>query len=130
VIFADCRQSRRQGFHKDAEPASQDTKRSICCILQDRRWSEGSGASPRPPGGGGVRGDPGKGGCAIIHNPPKPSTLTDFLTITETAERLKVSPKTVRRWIARGDLKIHRFGRQIRVSEGDFKAFTARHREA
>ncbi len=64
----------------------------------------------------------------MIHNPPKPSTLTDFHTISEIAERLKVSPKTVRRWIARGDLVTYRFGRQIRITEADLNAFVAGHR--
>ena len=61
-----------------------------------------------------------------IPAPPLPR----FFSVTETAASLKVSQKTVRRWIARGDLNVHRFGRQIRVSEGDLKAFIARHREA
>ena len=33
-----------------------------------------------------------------------------FHTITEVAERLHLSPKTVRRLIAQGKLKVHRFG--------------------
>ena len=49
--------------------------------------------------------------------------LPELLTIDEVAERLKVSTKTVRRWIERGELRIYRLGGQIRVSEEDLLAF-------
>jgi len=56
------------------------------------------------------------------------SPLPRFFSVTETAASLKVSPKTVRRWIARGDLVTYRFGRQIRITEADLNAFVAGHR--
>ena len=49
---------------------------------------------------------------------PKP-----LLTIQEVAELCRVSHKTVRRWIKKGDLIAHRLGRQWRVSEGDLELF-------
>jgi excisionase family DNA binding protein len=40
-----------------------------------------------------------------------------FLSVAEVAMRLGVSGKTVRRMIQRGDLRAHRIGRLVRVSE-------------
>lgn len=54
--------------------------------------------------------------------------LPRLLTLTEVAERLVVSPKTLRRWITLEQLRIHRLGRQIRVSEEDLHAFLAQRR--
>ena len=51
----------------------------------------------------------------------KPPT---FLSLETVADRLSVSVKTVRRLVSRGEIKIHRFGRQIRVSEDDFAIFS------
>jgi excisionase family DNA binding protein len=48
-----------------------------------------------------------------------------FMSVEETAEQLAVSTKTIRRWIARGQLHYHRFGRQIRIAEEDLRAFVA-----
>ncbi|HSP45791.1 MAG TPA: helix-turn-helix domain-containing protein [Chthoniobacterales bacterium] len=53
-----------------------------------------------------------------------------FFTIDEVAERLVVSPRTVHRWIAGGKLVVHRVDRSVRISEADFKAFLAVHRDA
>lgn len=52
-----------------------------------------------------------------------------FFTIAEVAERLRVSTRTVRRWIRAGDLVVHRVGGIIRIAEGDLRAFLALHRE-
>jgi len=46
------------------------------------------------------------------------SRLPRLLTVTDVAQRLIVSTKTVRRLIARG-LPVHQVGRQIRISETD-----------
>src|SRR5947209_70723 len=54
-----------------------------------------------------------------------PSTL---LTAAGVAERCGVSLRAVRRWIAAGDLAVHRLGRAIRVSEADLERFLAAHR--
>ena len=48
--------------------------------------------------------------------------------VDDVAEQLGVSSKTVRRWIAAGDLPAHRLGRQLRISEADLAAFIARSR--
>jgi len=55
--------------------------------------------------------------------PPPCSNLPPLLTVTQTAEHLGVSNKTVRRWIAEGDLPIHRLGRSIRITERDLLDF-------
>ena len=53
-----------------------------------------------------------------------------YYTIQQVAELLVVSPRTVRRWIANGDLIAHRPGGIIRIAEDDLRAFLALHREA
>ncbi len=60
---------------------------------------------------------------------PATSPLPAFYSVTETAKFLKVSPRTVRRWIEKGDLTAHRFGRQIRITDSDLMAFIRQHRE-
>ena len=48
----------------------------------------------------------------------------DFLTPEEVAKILKVSKRTVYRWIESGDLKVARIGRKTyRVFESDLKKF-------
>ncbi len=55
---------------------------------------------------------------------PEPSTpISPLLTIADVAERLRVNAKTVRRWIATGELPAYKVGRQWRVAEGDLWAF-------
>ena len=54
---------------------------------------------------------------------------THFNTIKDVANRLGVSPRTVRRWIKTGDLAVHRFGRVVRVAESDLRVFLAVHRD-
>ena len=54
-----------------------------------------------------------------------------LLTIEQVADRCSVSVRTVRRWIASGELGVHRLGtRNVRVSEHDLAAFLAAHRDA
>jgi excisionase family DNA binding protein len=57
-----------------------------------------------------------------------PATSQRFFSPDLVAEKLSLSTKTIRRWIDRGELHVHRFGRQIRISEDDLAAFLARHR--
>ena len=52
-----------------------------------------------------------------------------FMTIDEVAERLSVTPRTLRNWVARGDLPIHRFGGAIRVSATDLEEFVHNSRD-
>ena len=58
------------------------------------------------------------------------SGLPKYHSINAVAEALDVAPRTVRRWIANGDLVVHRVGGVVRVAEGDLRAFLALHREA
>lgn len=52
-----------------------------------------------------------------------PRTLPRQLTITDAAETLNTSPSTVRRLIARGDLRAYRYGpRLIRIDPADLRA--------
>ena len=48
--------------------------------------------------------------------------------VAAVAARLDVSPRTVRRLIAQGDLPVHRIGRAIRISEDDLARFLAKRR--
>ena len=51
-----------------------------------------------------------------------------YLTIKEVAARLRVSERSVRRWLLGGELKGFRFGDRAgwRVREEDLEAFVAR----
>ncbi len=49
--------------------------------------------------------------------------ISHLLTIIEVAERLRVDPKTVRRWIGGGELSAYRVGRQWRISEDQLMIF-------
>lgn len=51
-----------------------------------------------------------------------------FYTVMQVAELLAVSTRSVRRWIAAGELSAHKFGRQIRISDIDLGAFVQWHR--
>jgi excisionase family DNA binding protein len=49
-----------------------------------------------------------------------PSTPLELISITEAADRLSLSTKTVRRMISRGDLPARRLGtRSIRIDAAD-----------
>jgi len=52
-----------------------------------------------------------------------------FFTIANIAESLRVSMRTVRRWIDAGELIAHRFNGVLRISDADLQAFLGRHRE-
>jgi excisionase family DNA binding protein len=51
------------------------------------------------------------------------------LTVTEAAKSLRLSDKTVRRMIARGDIASHRIGRSLRLYERDLRAFISERRQ-
>lgn len=52
----------------------------------------------------------------------------DILTIQEVAKILKVSNRTVYRWIDSGDLRVARIGRKTyRVFESDLRKFIRKH---
>ena len=52
-----------------------------------------------------------------------------YFTISDVADSLSVSNRTVRRWIDRRLLIAHRIGGTIRIAEADLNAFLAVHRE-
>ena len=51
-----------------------------------------------------------------------------FLSIKDVADQLDVSPRSVFRWIATGDLVAHKLGRLVRVGDCDLREFLARRR--
>ena len=53
-----------------------------------------------------------------------------LFTIRDIAEFVGVSLMTVRRWIDSGELKIHRLGRLVRISQRDLDRFLASRRES
>jgi excisionase family DNA binding protein len=57
------------------------------------------------------------------------SGLPQYYAIKAVAEALDVSTRTIRRWIASGDLIVHRVDGVVRIAEGDLRAFLALHRE-
>ena len=54
----------------------------------------------------------------------------DMLTIAEVAGLLKVSAKTVRRWLDSKQLVGHRLGRQWRISKDDLRTFVRARRQS
>ena len=52
-----------------------------------------------------------------------------LLSVATAAARLEVSTKSVRRWINAGDIKAHRIGRCVRISETDLQEFIDKHRQ-
>jgi excisionase family DNA binding protein len=55
--------------------------------------------------------------------------LPKYYSIKAVAEALDVSPRTVRRWIANGDLIVTRVRGVVRIADNDLRAFLAVHRE-
>ena len=55
--------------------------------------------------------------------PRQSASLEEFFTVKEVAEICRVNTKTVRRWIDRGELVAHRFGRQLRIAPADLAVF-------
>jgi excisionase family DNA binding protein len=46
---------------------------------------------------------------------------TEFLTVAEVAETLKLNQQTVRNWIDQGSLPALRIGRRVRIRRSDFE---------
>jgi excisionase family DNA binding protein len=55
-------------------------------------------------------------------NPQKPSP-EKFYTVPEVAKLLNVSERSVWRWVDQRELATHRFGRSVRISEENLRAF-------
>ena len=59
----------------------------------------------------------------------KPRSSPKFYTIEQIAECVEASTRTVRRWIKNKLLIAHRIDGVVRISEADFQAFLASHRD-
>ena len=59
----------------------------------------------------------------------KPAPLPRLFTIKDVADHLRTSAKTVRRWIACKEMRVHQIGRQLRVSEDDLTMFVLARRK-
>lgn len=55
-------------------------------------------------------------------------TADKKFTVSEVAEHLRVSKRTVERFIKNGELKYHRFGSRIVISESQLNAFAEKKR--
>jgi excisionase family DNA binding protein len=51
--------------------------------------------------------------------------MTDLLNIDEAAERLRTTPRFIRRLIAERRIAFHKVGRYVRLSPADLDAFVA-----
>ena len=56
------------------------------------------------------------------------SKTQPLLRIRDVALHLQVTERTVRNWIAAGDLIAHRFGRLVRITPGELERFIKLHR--
>jgi excisionase family DNA binding protein len=54
-----------------------------------------------------------------------PGTVSDILTVEETADRMNMSVRYVRRLVADRQIPFHRIGRAIRITATDVDAFLA-----
>ena len=58
----------------------------------------------------------------------RPKAPTKFYTIDQIADCVEASTRTVRRWIEKKLLVAHTINGLVRISEADFQAFLAAHR--
>jgi excisionase family DNA binding protein len=65
---------------------------------------------------------PSKNELALAAQASEVVAAAQFLDVLEVAGVLRVSAPTVRRMLARGELKAHRFGRCIRIENPILKA--------
>lgn len=63
---------------------------------------------------------------ASIAANPAPAGPHDYVDAAEAAAIAGVKAQTVRRWIARGELRGHRAGRLLRVRVDELRAFLAK----
>lgn len=52
--------------------------------------------------------------------------MSDFLTVPEVAEKLKLSRMSVYRLISKGELPYHEFGKAFRISRAELDAYVKR----
>jgi excisionase family DNA binding protein len=62
------------------------------------------------------------------HSPARVRKLEPLLTVTEAAEILNTSPKTVRRRVAEGELRAIKIGGVLRIDPVDLEDFIRDHR--
>jgi excisionase family DNA binding protein len=65
----------------------------------------------------------------VVMKSERSKSPAKLFTIEEIAECVGVCDRTVRRWIERELLVAHRFNGLVRISEADFQAFLAAHRD-
>jgi excisionase family DNA binding protein len=70
---------------------------------------------------------PASGECAGS-GARKRTDIPKFYTIAQIAECTKSHERTVRRWIEKRWLVVHRINGLVRIAEADFLAFLAAHR--
>lgn len=59
----------------------------------------------------------------------RPKSPAKFYSIEQIANFMEASTRSVRRWIGNGLLVAHRINGLVRISEADFQAFLAAHRD-
>ena len=60
---------------------------------------------------------------AASGKPAAPIRLPRLLSVHQAAQSLGLSDKTIRRWIEREELPVHRLGRALRIAENDLAGF-------
>lgn len=63
---------------------------------------------------------------ASLQTTSAPAAPHDYVDAAEAAAIAGVKAQTVRRWIARGELRAHRAGRLLRVRVDELRAFLAK----
>jgi excisionase family DNA binding protein len=61
----------------------------------------------------------------LVRPPQPPSEIPRLLTLAQVAEHLDVCIRTLRRAIDRGDIRVVKLGRVIRVSEDELRRIVA-----
>lgn len=51
--------------------------------------------------------------------------MSELLTVPEAAEQIRVSRRTVERFIAAGQIRTHKIGRRTFISQAEIDAFVA-----
>jgi len=60
---------------------------------------------------------------------PNEDRKETYMTLAEAADYLRVSSRTVYRWLAKGKLKFFRVGKSTRIALSDLKRFIAHNTE-
>lgn len=57
-------------------------------------------------------------------------TQASYITISEAADLLRVSQRTVYRWVKEGEIPCFRLGNVTRIAQQDLSAFIKRHSDS